>query len=478
MKNKHFIALCAVLFVFAAIVGGVTASADAASNSQEVGTLTITLTIPAPYVPSYSGDSGNDSTPATTTVTVPVSGDENSVNVSVTVSGDTATVRNTDIDAVLSETADTGTVTIDVSGVGTEITEAVIPAAMVEKITEAVADEKNDADGLEVKLSTGTLTFDATALEAITEQMTGRDLRLNLDGIGENKLTSTQQTATKDMDVQAVYDAYMTSNGRRISDFKGGTATVAIPYELKADQRAAGVTVWYVADNGDKTEMPSTYDGKDVKFTVEHFSNYVIAYDEERAAVCPQDDTCPISKFTDADPTAWYHDGVHYVLENGIMGGYGNGLFGPNDNTSRAMMAQILWNMEGKPVVNYAMSYTDVDGEAWYTEAVRWVTAEGIMSGYGGGKFGPGDAMTREQLVTIMYRYAQYKGVDVSVGEDTNILSYDDALTVSEFAIPAMQWAVGSGAVGGRTNTTLNPKDTATRAEIATIIMRYCTEIA
>ena len=156
------------------------------------------------------------------------------------------------------------------------------------------------------------------------------------------------------------------------------------------------------------------------------------------------------------------------------MSGYGNGKFAPNDSTSRAMIAQILWNMEGKPVVNYAMSYTDVDGEAWYAEAVRWATAQGIMSGYGHNKFGPNDDMTREQLVTIMYRYAQMKKVNVCIGEDTNILSYDDAFDVSEWAIPAMQWAVGSGLISGRTNTTLNPKDTATRAEIATIIMRYC----
>ena len=324
-------------------------------------------------------------------------------------------------------------------------------------------------------------SFDAKALAAVVDQAKGSTIQLNLDNIVESKLKSAQKTAIKDMDVQAVYDAYMTSNGQRISDFKGGKAAVTVSYTLKDGQTGRGVVVWYVADDGKTAEVPTAYNDKTVSFTVEHFSNYVIAYDAERAAACPQDSTCPISAFTDADPTAWYHDGVHYVLENGIMSGYGKGKFGPNDDTSRAMVAQILWNMEGKPVVNYAMSYTDVDGEAWYTEAVRWATSEKIMEGYGGseaGSFGPNDPVTREQLVTIMYRYAQYKGVDVSVGEDTNILSYDDAFDVSEWAIPAMQWAVGSGAVGGRTNTTLNPKDTATRAEIATIIMRYCEEIA
>ncbi|MBR1495933.1 MAG: S-layer homology domain-containing protein, partial [Acidaminococcaceae bacterium] len=111
-------------------------------------------------------------------------------------------------------------------------------------------------------------------------------------------------------------------------------------------------------------------------------------------------------------------------------------------------------------------------------EAIRWANSEGLMDGYGNDRFGPNDTMTREQLVTVMYRYAQRKGIDVSVGEDTNILSYDDALDVSEWAASAMQWAVGSGLISGRTSSTLNPKDTATRAEIATIMMRYCTEIA
>ena len=439
------------------------------ADHTDTGPACVTVTISAP---SYS-----DSTPSTT-VTVPVSGSENSVNVSVTVSGSSATVRNESIDAVISDAAETGTVTIDVSNVGRTVTNAVIPAAMVEKITDAVADENNDADGLEVKLSTGAVTFDATALEAIAEQMTGRDLRLNLDSIGENRLNTAQRTAVNDLNVEGVYDAYMTSNNVRISDFKGGKATVSVPYALKEGQIARGIVVWYVAEDGARTRMPSRYADGFTAFDVPHFSNYVIAYDEALAAACPRDDTCPISAFTDASATEWYHDGVHFVLENGIMFGMGGGLFAPGSSTSRAMMAQILWNMEGKPVVNYAMSYTDVSGEAWYAEAVRWVSAEGIMDGYGGGKFGPNDAMTREQLAAIVYRYAKYKGVDVSVGEDTNILSYDDVSEVSEWAIPAMQWAAGSGAVGGRTASTLNPKDSATRAEIATIIMRYCTQIA
>ncbi len=439
------------------------------------------VSVTATYKTSGGGTSSSSSGGSSdSTITVPVSGDSASVSVSASVSGSTATVKaptTAQLDKVIGESVKTGDVTIDVSGLKKDIATVSIPTETVKAIEKAVSDPDNDADALTVKLTDGSVTFDAKALAAVVDQAKGSTVQLNLDNIGESKLKSAQKTAIKDMDVQAVYDAYMTSNGQRISDFKGGKAAVTVSYTLKDGQTGRGVVVWYVADDGKTTEVPTAYNDKTVSFTVEHFSNYVIAYDAQRAAVCPKDDTCPISAFSDASATAWYHDGVHYVLESGIMNGVGNGKFGPGNATSRAMIAQILWNMEGRPVVNYAMSYTDVDADAWYAEAVRWATAQGIMNGYGGadgGKFGPNDDMTREQLVTIMYRYAQMKKVDVSIGEDTNILSYDDALQVSEWAIPAMQWAVGAEIVNGTSASTLSPKNNASRAEIATIVMRYC----
>ena len=195
---------------------------------------------------------------------------------------------------------------------------------------------------------------------------------------------------------------------------------------------------------------------------------------------CPKDSTCPIWPFTDAKTTDWYHDGVHFCLENGLMVGYGNNIFQPDAGTTRAMIAVMLWRLNGSPVVNYAMNFEDVKADAWYTEAIRWAASEGVAAGYGNGKFGPDDAMTREQMVTILWRYAQYKGCDVSVGEDTNILSYDDATTVAQYAIPAMQWACGSGMVAGKTQGSgmiLDPKGSTTRAQMATMMMRFCAEI-
>ena len=190
-------------------------------------------------------------------------------------------------------------------------------------------------------------------------------------------------------------------------------------------------------------------------------------------SICPKDNTCPVWFFTDADPAAWYHDGVHYCIENGLMAGYGDGIFNPNADTTRAMITVILWRLNGSPVVNYLLDFEDVEAGQWYTEAIRWAKSEGIATGYSNGCFGTNDAITREQMVTILWRYAQYKGYDVSVGEDTNILSYDDAFDVAEYAIPAMQWACGAGVMGGYGNGYLGPNDGATRAQAAQMLKNF-----
>ena len=155
------------------------------------------------------------------------------------------------------------------------------------------------------------------------------------------------------------------------------------------------------------------------------------------------------------------------------MNGVGNDRFAPNDSTNRAMIVTMLWRMEGSPAAEGTVSFKDVPGGQWYTGAVNWAEANKIVTGYSADAFGPMDSVTREQLAAILYRYAQYKDLDVSVGEDTNILSYDDAFSVSSWAMSAMQWAVGSGILNGRTESTLVPGGNATRAEVATMLMRY-----
>ena len=158
------------------------------------------------------------------------------------------------------------------------------------------------------------------------------------------------------------------------------------------------------------------------------------------------------------------------------MRGVSGGKFLPDGSTTRAQLVTILWRLEGSPETTGAVRFGDTAGGAWYTEAVRWAAGCGVVKGYDNGSFGPNDAVTREQMVTILYRYAQYKGYDVSIGEDTNILSFNDALTVSGYSIPAMQWACGSGMMTGARRDggmALAPRDTTTRAQTATLLTRF-----
>ena len=176
--------------------------------------------------------------------------------------------------------------------------------------------------------------------------------------------------------------------------------------------------------------------------------------------------------FEDVTIADWFYDDVMFVCGRGVMQGVSDTRFGPHLTATRAMMATILWRMEGSPAPTAEARFTDVRSGQWYSEAVAWTAQSGVYTGYADGSFRPNDSITREQLATILYRYAKYKGVDVSVGEDTNILSYADAAEISDYAFPAMQWACGAGVMQG-SNGNLLPRGRATRAQIAAMLHRY-----
>ena len=181
-------------------------------------------------------------------------------------------------------------------------------------------------------------------------------------------------------------------------------------------------------------------------------------------------------KTYDFPKAQWYRDGVGYVLKNKLIPDYGKGYFGPDDAASREVAINALWQMEGCPKTAAAEPFSDVSAETRYMDAISWARENAIACGYGNGTFGPEDALTREQMVTVLWHYAKYKGYDVSVGEDTNILSYDDALDISEYAISAMQWACGSGILSGQHSaegTVLKPADNTTRAQLSVVLMRF-----
>ena len=177
---------------------------------------------------------------------------------------------------------------------------------------------------------------------------------------------------------------------------------------------------------------------------------------------------CPSRGFTDLGSVGtWYHEAVDYVLRSSLMGGYGNGTFGPSNNLSRAQFAQILFNMEGRPVVNYLLQYGDVAEGAWYTEAIRWAASQGIIGGYSGGIFGPNDSITREQLAVMLWRYA---GSPAATDKE---LHFTDADKAGGYALEALRWAVESGVMSGRGGGILDPKGLVTRAQAAQMLINF-----
>lgn len=174
--------------------------------------------------------------------------------------------------------------------------------------------------------------------------------------------------------------------------------------------------------------------------------------------------------FTDVKPGDWFYDDVMFVYEKKLMMGTSSTLFSPNEAATRAMLATILWRMEGSPAPKSSAGYSDVPTGQWYSDAIAWATEKGIFEGYGNGTFGPNDPITREQLAAIFYRYASHKGYDTSaVG---SLEQFSDKDKASSWALDALKWAIGSGLMNGKGDT-LDPTGTATRAEIAAMLHRF-----
>ena len=266
--------------------------------------------------------------------------------------------------------------------------------------------------------------------------------------------------------------------------------------------RGTTVTITVTPDEGYELESLTVLDSRDNEITLTDKGDGKYTFTMPSGRVTVEASFAEIAPeplpFGDVDDGDWFAGAVRFVYESGMMNGVSETDFAPHATTSRSMIVTILYRLEGEPVVDDAMDFTDVAGDAYYAEAVRWAASEGIVGGYGGGLFGsddavtrvhpelirkPGylgglfgsdDAVTREQLAVILYRYAVYKGYDVSIGEDTNILSYADFADLSEYAIPALQWACGAGVITGVTDATLVPQGEATRAQVAAMLMRFC----
>ena len=244
---------------------------------------------------------------------------------------------------------------------------------------------------------------------------------------------------------RAAYNSTVTITAKPDDGYKVGAVTVTT-------QNGRELTVTEKGKNSYTFKMPSGSVSVEVTFV---------------PIACDGGDRCPTHAFTDLSADAWYHEAVDYVLDNGLMGGYGSGRFGPNDTLSRAQLAQILYNREGRPAVSNSGAFNDVPGSMWCADAVTWANANGIVGGYGNGSFGPNDSITREQLAVMLWRYAGSPATSHSLDRFT------DADRIGGYARVAIAWANEHGIVNGYGNGTLNPKGRATRAQVAQMLMNF-----
>lgn len=247
--------------------------------------------------------------------------------------------------------------------------------------------------------------------------------------------------------------ASVSGTGGKVAVGNDGTVTIT-PDE--------GYQIAQITVNGEAVAIPA-----DGKLTGLDANDTVVVTFEEAAAALP---------FADVANDAWYADAVQYVYEKGMMNGTSATMFQPDATTTRGMIVTMLYRLEGEPDAT-ASSFADVAADEWYADAVGWAAANGVVNGVSETAFAPDDPITREQMAAILYRYAEEKGYDVTAG-GMALNEYTDAAQISAYAQTAMQWANAEGLITGNTATTLNPQGEATRAEVATILMRFVENIA
>lgn len=296
---------------------------------------------------------------------------------------------------------------------------------------------------------------------------------------GDSNLGDTQNTATLTI--------------TRKTTSSGGGSSAPTKYTITVKQNSNGKispeTIKVEKGNDQKFAIKANegyeikdvlVDGKSVGAVKEYtFENVKAAHTieatfkkvEEVAPVEPEDGWK--NPFVDVSEDDWYYEAVKFANENKLFNGVSENEFGANVKMTRGMLVTVLYRLAGEPATNKSIPFADVDTAMYYANPISWAKQNGIVNGVDENNFAPDAEISRQQLVTILYRFAKLMGKDVSVGEDTNILSYDDVNQVAEYAIPAMQWACGDGVITGRTESTLAPIGNATRAEVATMLMRF-----
>lgn len=308
-----------------------------------------------------------------------------------------------------------------------------------------------------------TARFDTEALEDIYYQA-DNSVKFVLEERKASKLNDKQKEVVGDRPVYELEITFGYDDDEIITEIEEGTVELTFPYKLQEDEGKDGLLIWLLDENGKFQKIKCSYSekSKELNFETTKFGTFVIAYDAEQIWENP---------FTDVGEEDWFYDAVKYVVQNGLFSGTSETTFAPNLAMNRAMLVTVLYRLDGSPEVNGSSTYQDVAPDAYYMDAVLWATQNDIVSGYGNGIFGPENTVSREQMATILYRYAKFKGYNTSLVKTLD--AFTDRGTVADYAIRAMQWAVATELLSGTSETTLSPKNGATRAQVATILMRF-----
>lgn len=434
-----------------------------------------TLTVPAKditltanfFIPSGGGGfpAGGTGTESVTTNTATNSDGSQAITVTVaaapSVSGGMASADLTEFSDMLMEQiraaeqdasgTHSSTVLVDatVDGAVTR-TQVTMPLSTLNEIV----DETSAT--MTFRTNTAQIVLDQAALSAIAGQASGDTVTLSVEEADVSVLPKDVQNAIGDA---YVIDLTVSGASGAISNFQGGTATVRIP----VPKNAAGerMKVVYIADDGTLQETTGSVivvDGVEYyEFVTGHFSRYALI---------------ELPPFTDVAVGDWFFGAVNYTYTHSLMNGMTDSTFAPNGTTTRAMVVTVLWRMAGRPEATEASGFSDVADGLWYSGAVAWAKEQGIVDGIGGGKFAPEACITREQLAVMLCNYARLLGKNIGTAELTQ---FADREAVSTWAADALQWAVSAGIINGMDGK-LNPQGAASRAQIATMLMRFLDE--
>jgi len=421
------------------VVTGVAEGTATITVTTEDGEFTAECTV---TVNKRSSGGGGSSSTATTTTTKNDDGSTTKTTTNKTTGTVTETTTNPDGSTTKVETKKDGTVTTTEKDADGNTTTTVEKADGTSVATEKTTD--------------GTTTVTEKAADGTTT-ITETDKTGNKTVTTENTDGSTVTEETKKDGTKVVTET--NSDGEISATVEAKKETeVTIPVE-NADE----VTKIVVTDeNGVETEAEFTVTDGGVAITVD--GNVSVSVQTGHI--------CYTTEFADVDTTAWYHENVDYVIENGLMKGTATDKFEPNANLTRAMLVTILYRAEGEPEMKDAQWFEDVAKGQWYSDAVAWATFNGITTGYGDGNFGPDDYITREQIATIMFRYATYKGI-APTGAWAIRLTYSDLAEIADYATEGVMYCTKDGLMQGKGNDMFCPKDNATRAEIAAILHRF-----